>query len=339
MRFMPLLFVFAIVVSFVPFTRVQAATVTRIIAFPTDVTLELHNDFGTPRSGHTHEGNDILGKKMTPLYAAVDGVVTSAPFSQPRWGYEIVLQDAEGYAYHYIHVNNDTPGTDDGNGGVAYAYAPGIRSGAVVTKGQLIGWMGDSGTAETITSHLHFEIRTPDGSAIDPFPSLDTAQKAQAATPSPLAHTPATTTEDINRNQNFVATGSPAPCLSGSLIKGASSAAVYYCGADGKRHGFPNERVYFTWYPDFKQVKRVTDMELAAIPLGKNVIYRPGIRLVKVESIPKVYAVHSGGVLRWLPSPEIAVSLYGATWTKKVDDLSDALFIDYLIGESMTVNR
>ncbi|HTM69246.1 MAG TPA: hypothetical protein VL426_08235, partial [Candidatus Binatia bacterium] len=27
--------------------------------------------------------------------------------------------------------------------------------------------------------------------------------------------------------------------------------AVYYFGADAKRHAFPNDRAYFTWYADF----------------------------------------------------------------------------------------
>ncbi|HTW96455.1 MAG TPA: peptidoglycan-binding protein, partial [Candidatus Methylomirabilis sp.] len=55
--------------------------------------------------------------------------------------------------------------------------------GAPVRKGQLIGWMGDSGNAENVGSHLHFEIRRPDGTAIDPYQSLLAALKAGGSAP------------------------------------------------------------------------------------------------------------------------------------------------------------
>jgi hypothetical protein len=74
-------------------------------------------------------------------------------------------------------MNNDTPGTDDGQGGGQHAYAVGVDDGAQVVAGQLIGWMGDSGNAETTQAHLHFEIRRPDRTPVSPYPSLQAAQK------------------------------------------------------------------------------------------------------------------------------------------------------------------
>ncbi|MGH8911797.1 MAG: S-layer homology domain-containing protein, partial [Acidimicrobiia bacterium] len=67
-----------------------------------------------------------------------------------------------------IHLNNDSPGTDDG---LAWGIAPGIERGVAVTAGQLIGWVGDSGNAEWSGSHLHFEIRV-EGAAVNSYPSL-----------------------------------------------------------------------------------------------------------------------------------------------------------------------
>jgi hypothetical protein len=78
----------------------------------------------------------------------------------------------------------------------------------------------------------------------------------------------------------------------------------------------------------------LTDAQLAAVPLGKNVTYRPGVRLVKIVSDPKVYAVATNGELRWIPDEWTAKALYGADWSKKVDDVPDAFFgNDYHIGE------
>ncbi len=84
------------------------------------------------------------------------------------------MRGDDGNDYFYIHLNNDTPGTDDGQGGVQYAYAPGLTNGSRVHKGDVIAYVGDSGNAEDIGSHLHFE--TPPGrlqaTAIDPYASL-----------------------------------------------------------------------------------------------------------------------------------------------------------------------
>ncbi|MCC7522955.1 M23 family metallopeptidase [Candidatus Uhrbacteria bacterium] len=305
----------------------------RPIVFPTDATLTVEDNYGLERSGgRIHEGIDIMGPKLTPLYAAVDGRVRHLNIPEETWGYAIVLQDDEGYTYHYLHVNNDTPGTDDGEGGEENAYAPGIAEDVRVSKGQFIGWMGDSGNAESAGSHLHFEIRFG-GEPINPYASLIAARypgtynrnEAGAASPT------------INDDRGLV--GSGGQCVSGSLIKSQTNSTVYYCGADGKRYIFPNDRVYFTWYSDFSSVITITDAQLAALPLGGLVTYKPGSKMVKIESLPNVYAIEKGGVLRWIKTPAIAASLYGSDWAKKVDDVSDAIFGSYKIGEPISAIR
>ena len=122
-----------------------------------------------------------------------------------------------------------------------------------------------------------------------------------------------------------------ATVASGGLIKG-SLPAVYYVGADNKRYVFPNDKIYFSWYKDFSGVNVVTDSELALYTIGGNVTYRPGSKLVKIQSDPKVYAVDSHGVLRWVSTEAAAVALYGSSWSKQVDDLSDSFFVNYTVG-------
>ncbi|KPJ85895.1 hypothetical protein AMJ57_01425 [Parcubacteria bacterium SG8_24] len=309
------------------------ATNIRDIEFPVSGQVTHRNDYGEPRSGgRSHEGNDLMGEKMMPLLAAVDGWVSYITIPEASWGYGLVLRDADGWEYWYLHINNDTPGTDDGNGGLENAFAPGIRCGSRVTRGQHVAYMGDSGNAEAAGPHLHFEIHRPDGSTIDPYWSLLNARRSSAFDPAAELQLARSINDDRDLPDVRLRY-----CLSDSLITTPETDAVYYCGADGRRYVFPNRRIYDSWYDDFDSVITITATELAAVPIGGAVTYRPGERLVKLTTDPKVYAVSRGGVLRWVTTPEIAASMYGDDWARQVDDLPDAYFASYTIGDPITV--
>lgn len=126
---------------------------------------------------------------------------------------------------------------------------------------------------------------------------------------------------------------------SGDLIKikctGANAStcvAVYYLGADGKRYVFPNEKTYKTWYSDFSSVKEISQTEMESYPIGGNATYKPGLKMVKITTDPKVYAVAKNGTLRHVKTEAIAVELYGATWNKQIDDVPDYFFVNYTVG-------
>ena len=119
---------------------------------------------------------------------------------------------------------------------------------------------------------------------------------------------------------------------SGDLVRGQTFAAVYYLGRDGFRYVFPNDKTYFTWYANFNTVKWVSDADLAKLQIGGNVTYKPGSKMVKINSDPKVYAVDQNGELRWVTTEEIAIALYGASWNTKIDDVPDAFFGNYRKG-------
>lgn len=124
--------------------------------------------------------------------------------------------------------------------------------------------------------------------------------------------------------------------LEGTLIKSYAHPAVYYY-LGGKRYVFPNEKTYYTWYSSFNNINIISPAELASYPLGGNVTYRPGVRLVKIQTDPRVYAVSRYGVVRWIKTELVAFALYGNGWMYKVHDIPDAFFTNYKIGDPIAV--
>jgi hypothetical protein len=301
------------------------------IAFPVDGENSFSDDYDNPRSGGTiHEATDIIADKMTPVLAVSDGVINYLPMDEPSYGFMIYLDGDDGYRYSYIHLNNDTPGTDDGMGGPENAYAPGISRGTRVVRGQHIGWVGDSGNAEATVPHLHFELYQ-NGQPINPYASL-LAAKSNEQYDVALEQELATS---INDNQSIPLSASETACASNTLIKATEFDTVYYCGQDGGRYAFQNEMSYFSWYKNFDSVTIISKETLASIPLKGIVTYKPGTYLVKLPSIPKVFAIAHGGTLRWVTSPEVAERLYGENWSTHVRDLSESFYSAYEIGENI----
>ena len=156
----------------------------RSIVFPVLGPVAYADGWGDPRSGgRLHEGTDIVGVRMQPILAAVDGVISRyQPTSTGIRGVAISIADEDGWRYNYFHNNDDTPGTDDGVAADEFRLAPGLELGDTVVAGQIIGYMGDSGNAEESVAHLHFEFRDPDGRARPSYWSLRAAEARQACT-------------------------------------------------------------------------------------------------------------------------------------------------------------
>lgn len=157
---------------------VEARPVTQIaLVFPQDAEVTHFDDtWGHARSGgRRHKGTDLMAPKFTPVYAVADGVVSIIRKSSLS-GYWIGIEHAGGFESWYMHLNNDSPGTDNGRATLDQVYAPGIEVGSFVSAGQLIGYVGDSGNAEASGAHTHFELRV-DGQAIDPYPLLAAAHE------------------------------------------------------------------------------------------------------------------------------------------------------------------
>jgi murein DD-endopeptidase MepM/ murein hydrolase activator NlpD len=133
--------------------------------FPLSAPVAVTSTFGEPRPrGRRHEGTDLLAPKRTPVLAVADGRVRWLHGERGGRCCALELVHDEGWRSRYVHLDNDTPGTDDGQG---YGIAEGLRTGSTVRAGDVIGWVGDSGNAEHVAPHLHFELRHPERGAVD----------------------------------------------------------------------------------------------------------------------------------------------------------------------------
>ncbi len=160
----------------------QAVDVKVVVpmVFPTtDSRVKFQDWWMAPRGGGTrkHIGQDLMGPKMATAVACFDGVI-SLGRDRGNAGHTITLKNRSGWTAQYYHMNNDTPGSDDGRGGDTYAFAPGIVNGSRVVAGQLIGWIGDSGNAEGTGPHIHFELwYEPRRVVVNAYASLKAARR------------------------------------------------------------------------------------------------------------------------------------------------------------------
>lgn len=123
----------------------------------------LKDTWGAPRdSGRTHKGIDIMADKGTPVLAAASGKIIKL-FVSAKGGTTIYQMDESGkYIFYYAHLER---------------YADNLHPGQRVLRGEVIGYVGETGNAPV--PHLHFEIQTHGagrkwwrGVAMNPFPVL-----------------------------------------------------------------------------------------------------------------------------------------------------------------------
>ena len=115
-----------------------------------------------PRSGgRTHEATDIIGTLGQFVYAVKDGVlvdqVIDGEANSSLSGNSWELRASDGDEYDYMHLSG---------------FAPGLQVGSSVVRGQLIGFVGNTGNPGADNYHLHFEVHPGGGAAVDPVPLL-----------------------------------------------------------------------------------------------------------------------------------------------------------------------
>jgi hypothetical protein len=161
-----------------------AAAPPQKIVFPVLGSVTYTDDFGDPRSGGVHQGIDIMAPKRSLALAAEAGKVEFWTHSATA-GCMLYLHGQSGTDYYYIHLNNDLTLKNDNHGKcvAGTAYAKRLKDGAKVVAGQPVGYVGDSGDANGIHAHLHFELHPGRKSAVDPYPWLQRATRLLFSAP------------------------------------------------------------------------------------------------------------------------------------------------------------
>ena len=158
--------------------------------FPVLGDVSFSDDYGAPRAGTGwHHGNDLFAERGTPVLAVADGTLSRVGVNT-LGGNRLWLTDAAGNEFYYAHLS---------------AYAPATVSGAHVTAGQVIAFVGNTGQAITTPPHLHFEVHPSGGDSVDPYPYLVAWQRGSEI---PLAFRQAATSP------------SPAPAVGAVLVDG-----------------------------------------------------------------------------------------------------------------------
>lgn len=139
--------------------KVDALGSTAVYAVPIPVLFgvargNIYASFGDPRSnGRTHIGNDILAPRGTPIVSPTKAVVLRTGVG-PGEGNYVYTANPGGETFVYMHLDT---------------FGEGVTSGAVLEKGSIIGYVGNTGNASGGAPHLHFEIHDSNGTAIDPY--------------------------------------------------------------------------------------------------------------------------------------------------------------------------
>jgi len=139
----------------------------------------------------------------------------------------------------------------------------------------------------------------------------------------------------VAAHQVLVKSGAGTKYVSGRLVKGVNSSSVYLAALDGKRYRIPSEGEFRGWYPDFNSVRTVPNTVLSALPLAGKVLYRPGYKLVKSSSSPRVYSVAPNGTLHWITDSYVLSAFYGSSWQNRIATLPDSEFAEYAVGDSI----
>lgn len=111
----------------------------------------------------SHEGVDIFAKKGTPVYSVLDGTITNIGWSE-LGGWRITIKVDANTSFYYAHLSG---------------YAGSMKKGDTVRKGQMLGYVGNTGygpvgTEGKFDSHLHFGMyQNNPWQAIDPYRYLN----------------------------------------------------------------------------------------------------------------------------------------------------------------------
>lgn len=142
---------------------------------------DFSNDFGAFRADTGfHQGIDIFAASGTPILALNDGVVSSVGWNT-LGGRRFWLTDRYGNEYYFAHLSG---------------FSPLAKEGQQVKRGDVIGFVGNSGDAQGTPPHVHFEIHPGGGWAVPPYAYVTSwlTGVRQPVSPTAITAPPATVT-------------------------------------------------------------------------------------------------------------------------------------------------
>ena len=215
-----------------------------------------------------------------------------------------------------------------------------MNDSGVAVSGKTVSLTSSRGSSDTISP----ATATTDATGLATFTVLSSTAGTSTYTASVDGNTLSGTatvsfTAVVAPGEEAAPAETPVALSVGDLIKSSLSTSVYFYGSDNKRHLFPNEKTYKSWYTDWTGVKIVPVSQLQGISLGHNVTIRPGTVLLKIETDPKVYAVEPTGLLRWVPTEARALALYGSNWNTQIIDVPLIYWVDYTFGADITTDQ
>jgi murein DD-endopeptidase MepM/ murein hydrolase activator NlpD len=147
------------------FNHLMKVYENKVFPIPQGYEYSFENGFGAPRTfggDRRHEGIDIMCDKGVPLVSVSDGKILKKGWNT-LGGWRLFIKGDDGIYYYYAHL---------------YRYNDDLKAGDRVSKGQLLGYVGDSGYGEEGTTgeflpHLHFGMyEGKDEVPVNPYPFL-----------------------------------------------------------------------------------------------------------------------------------------------------------------------
>ena len=138
-------------------TRISSTAVLSNLTIPVaGLTFrDLNDSWGDPRDGgkRSHKGIDIFAPKGREILAVADGYVSYIG-TQPKGGKCLWLVTDAGVSFYYAHLDR---------------WAAGLYEGMEVERGELLGYVGNTGNALKTPPHLHFGVVEND-QTVNPYP-------------------------------------------------------------------------------------------------------------------------------------------------------------------------
>jgi hypothetical protein len=207
--------------------KIQALGSVAVMKFPipilSGVSLsDISPNFGDPRSGgRTHEGEDIMAVKGTPIVSPTDAVVLRTGTGSTEGNY-VYTANPGGEIFVYMHLDR---------------VGEGVVPGLVLKTGDLIGYVGNTGNASGGAAHLHFEVHTAANVPVDPFPRL--VDRVKIPSDIDTSTRSGSVTLVLSRNLTIGMTGDDVRALQQLLNARGFTVAVSGAGSPG------NETSYF----------------------------------------------------------------------------------------------